>query len=83
MTEAGVEEKVVARLLRRRPRLSLGLGWRAGALSFSSTVTRVPGAARVSAYAADRPTIPPPITSTSQSYAAFVIITPPPTPIVP
>ncbi len=56
--------------------------WRAGPDSFSRTVTRVPGAARVSAYAVDRPTIPPPITSTSQSYAACVIITPPPTPIV-
>lgn len=54
----------------------------AGPHSFSSTVTRVPGAVRVSAYAVDRPTIPPPITSTSQSYAACVIITPPPTPIV-
>lgn len=55
---------------------------RAGPHSFSSTVTLVPGAVRVSAYAVDRPTIPPPITSTSQSYAACVIITPPPTPIV-
>lgn len=42
--------------------------WRAGPGSFSRTVTRVPGAARVIAYAVDRPTMPPPITSTSQSY---------------
>ncbi|CAM5452876.1 hypothetical protein SALBM217S_08745 [Streptomyces griseoloalbus] len=40
---------------------------RAGPASFSSTVTRVPGAARPRAYAVDRPTIPPPITTTSQS----------------
>jgi hypothetical protein len=40
---------------------------RAGPGSFSRTVTRVPGAARLIAYAVDRPTIPPPITSTSQS----------------
>ncbi len=42
---------------------------RSGPGSGSSTVTRVPGAARVSANAVDRPTIPPPTTSTSQSYA--------------
>src|SRR5690606_39314781 len=42
---------------------------RAGPDSFSSTVIRVPGAARLIAYAVDRPTMPPPITSTSQSYA--------------
>lgn len=44
---------------------------RAGPDSFSSTVTRVPGAARVIAYAVDSPTIPPPTTSTSQSYATI------------
>jgi hypothetical protein len=42
---------------------------RAGPASFSSTVTRVPGAARVIAYAVDNPTMPPPTTSTSQSQA--------------